>query len=332
MSRALSRPERVGSIRLLAGRRRAARHRCSEAALSFEASPRSKASTEMSSSSAGQWMPMPGPINFQRRRSLGVPAARRGYHLMGTDTVRPSRNSTVKTSAVTLTDAAAAVSLARLEVLMPRLHQLRFVVPHQHCHSVEFCLGESMVVFHANRTQPELRCLLSARHERVSARRDHWRRRRTGTDRPGTPSDSQGDSACIWCSRQVDPANVPAHPRPLCVSAGGRRVQRVVRPRDWFLAAGRVVLRSSSVARVSTMGTRRRPMPHSPNQDDLPVEWVVSVFDGKRDEGHGHAGFGTSRAPRSVATRSRTERPETTVEDPGISRCCRSRGSVAVPR
>ena len=113
----------------------------------------------MSSSSAGQWMPIPGPIRSQRRRSLGVPSARRGYQLMGTETVRPSRNSTIRVSAVILTFFAVAVSAARLEVLMPCLYEFCLVLLRQRGDRVQFCWRESVVVFQSKWTQPELGCL-----------------------------------------------------------------------------------------------------------------------------------------------------------------------------
>src|SRR6266481_7065975 len=78
---------------------------------------------------------------------------------MGTETVRPSLNSTIRVSAVTLTFLAVAVSVARLEVLMPCLDQFGFVLLHQRRDLVQFCWGDSMVVFHPNWTQPELRGL-----------------------------------------------------------------------------------------------------------------------------------------------------------------------------
>ncbi len=129
--RAAAIQRRAGSIRLLAGRRRDALHRCNDAAFSFDGRPSRSPSIEMSSSRSGQWIPMPGPINCHRRRSLGRPSASRGYHLSGTDTLRPSRNSTTSASSVTLTCFAVAASVARLEVVMPCLDQLGLVLPHQ---------------------------------------------------------------------------------------------------------------------------------------------------------------------------------------------------------
>jgi hypothetical protein len=81
----------------------------------------------MSSSSAGQWIPTPGPINSHRSRSRGEPWTSRGYHRSGTETVRPSRKSTTSARAVTRADFASAVSISGLEVLIPRLQQLSLV-------------------------------------------------------------------------------------------------------------------------------------------------------------------------------------------------------------
>src|SRR5437773_12230752 len=89
---------------------------------------------------------MPGPINSQRRRSLGRPSAKRGYQSIGTDTLRPSRNSTTSACPVTLTCLAAAASVAGLEVAMPCLQQLGLVLLHQRRNLVLFVRGKSKVV------------------------------------------------------------------------------------------------------------------------------------------------------------------------------------------
>ena len=104
-------------------------------------------------------MPIPGPIKSQRRLSLSVPSERRGYQLMGTDTVRPSRNSTIRVSAVILMFFAVAVSVARLEVLIPCLYEFCFVLLRECRDRVQFCWRKSVVVFQSNWTQPELGCL-----------------------------------------------------------------------------------------------------------------------------------------------------------------------------
>ena len=97
--------------------RRVARQRCNDAALSPEGRPRKSPSIEMSSSSAGQWMPTPAPTKCHFRRSAGRPSANRGYHFNGTETRRPSRSSTTSASVVNLTPFAVA-SVARAEEFM----------------------------------------------------------------------------------------------------------------------------------------------------------------------------------------------------------------------
>src|SRR6266571_588748 len=107
---------------------------------------------------------MPGPINSQRRRSLGRPSAKRGYQSIGTDTLRPSRNSTTSACSVTLTCLAAAASVARLEVAIPCLQQLGLVLLHQRRNLVQFVRGKSKVVLQLHGLQPELVGLSVARH------------------------------------------------------------------------------------------------------------------------------------------------------------------------
>lgn len=107
---------------------------------------------------------MPGPINSQRRRSLGRPSANRGYQPIGTDTLRPSRNWTTSACSVTLTWVAAAVSIARLEVLMPCLQQLGVVFLHQRRNPVQLVRGKSQGVLQPHGLQPELGGLAVARH------------------------------------------------------------------------------------------------------------------------------------------------------------------------
>ncbi len=106
----------VGCSTLLAGRLREARHRRNEAALSPEGRPASRASTEMSSSMPGRWMPAPGPTNTHVRRSRGDASASRGYQFSGTETTRPSTSATVSSRSVTRTCLAAAVPTADAKV------------------------------------------------------------------------------------------------------------------------------------------------------------------------------------------------------------------------
>lgn len=82
--------------------------------------------------------------------------------MSGTETVRPSFSSTMRLSAVTRTFFAAAVSVARLEVVMPRLHQFGLVLPNECLHSVQFRRREPTVVLQPNRLQPKLGCPTSS--------------------------------------------------------------------------------------------------------------------------------------------------------------------------
>ena len=100
---------------------------------------------------------MPGPSSSHRRRSRTEPSARRGYHANGTDTTRPSRSSTMSARSVTRTFSAAAISVATLEVVMPRLCELSFVFSNNASDAVEFRPAESIVVRHSNGREPELR-------------------------------------------------------------------------------------------------------------------------------------------------------------------------------
>jgi hypothetical protein len=146
----------VGCKRLSAGRRREFSQRRNDASLSPEGRPWSSPSTEMSSSSAGQWMPTPGPINSIRFRSRGEPWTSRGYHFSGTDTVRPSRSSTTSACPVTRADFASAVSIPRLEVLIRCLHQLTLVLTNDALDAGEFPRCEAHVVRRSQGREPEL--------------------------------------------------------------------------------------------------------------------------------------------------------------------------------
>src|SRR5437660_12788954 len=100
---------------------------------------------------------MPGPSNSQRRRSAGDPSARRGYHASGTDTTRPSRNSTIRARSVTRTFFAAAVSTATVEVVMPGLRERCLVVLNNPDDPIQLRLAESIVVRQSDGNKPVLR-------------------------------------------------------------------------------------------------------------------------------------------------------------------------------
>jgi hypothetical protein len=72
-------------------------------------------------------------------------------------------------SLLTLTSLAVAVSVARAEEVMPRLHEEGPMLMYQRRDSGELILSESAVVFHLHWLQPELSRLPFARHVDV-----HW--------------------------------------------------------------------------------------------------------------------------------------------------------------
>ena len=96
-------------------------------------------------------------MSCHRRRSLGRPSASRGYHLSGTDKLRPSWSSTMSAASVTRTRLAAAVSVAGLEEIMPRLEKRGPVFLHQCRNLVQFILREVAVRRHHDWIEPELR-------------------------------------------------------------------------------------------------------------------------------------------------------------------------------
>ena len=82
----------------------------------------SKLATEISSSTASQWRPMPPPIRSQSARCLGVASRRRGNHARGAETARPSDRVTVSVSPVQ--DASTArTSTLSAKVCMPPLQE-----------------------------------------------------------------------------------------------------------------------------------------------------------------------------------------------------------------
>ena len=157
----------VGCSALLAGRFREARHRRNDAALSPEGRPPSRASTEMSSSMPGQWMPAPGPTNTHARRSRGDASASRGYQFSGTDTTRPSTSATVSSRSVTRTCFAAAVPTADAKVLMPCLQKFGLVLLNETRQSMYFVRSESEIGHQSDWHQPELCQLPFACHMHV---------------------------------------------------------------------------------------------------------------------------------------------------------------------
>lgn len=72
-----------------------------------------------SSSSLGQWIPIPPPIKRKSARSSGVALLNLGYHERGTDRLRPSFNSIRIDVSSILTDTAFGASILFSEKLFP---------------------------------------------------------------------------------------------------------------------------------------------------------------------------------------------------------------------
>jgi len=126
-------------------RRLAASHRSNELALSPEGKPASNPEMLMSSSSAGQWMPTPPPISRQFWRSRGVPCARRGYHLIGTDRVRPSRKTTSSILLVTRTSCTRTGVSSIAEEVMPSPQQFLSMFLNERRDASQFVSFEAIV-------------------------------------------------------------------------------------------------------------------------------------------------------------------------------------------
>ena len=77
----------------------------------------------MSSSTSGQWIPMPRPIRLQLARWAAVARNKRGNHSNGAETRRPSTSVTMSSSSVQETSTASATGLLA-KMLIPRQHKL----------------------------------------------------------------------------------------------------------------------------------------------------------------------------------------------------------------
>src|SRR5437762_10284607 len=116
---------RPGGVRLLV---LSLSHFPNDCWLSPDAFPAMSASTEISSSSCGQWIPSPRPIRLHVERSSTVAWPRRGYHARGTEIVRPSLKSTVSVSSVVSTFVARGTFNSIAEELIPCLVTLVLMV------------------------------------------------------------------------------------------------------------------------------------------------------------------------------------------------------------
>src|SRR5262249_46960528 len=112
--------------------------------------------TEMSSSIASQWSPTPPPIASHCLRCAGVASSRRGNHTKGTDTVRPSSNTTVSESSEH--DASTAnASAASTETGIPSLQEEFSMLVDEFSNLRQFVASKTSVRRQRHRIEPELR-------------------------------------------------------------------------------------------------------------------------------------------------------------------------------
>jgi hypothetical protein len=135
---------------------RVSSQRSIDAGDSLEGLPASTASTLMSSSTSGQWMPVPAPISSQRCLSTALACVRRGYHETGTLMTRPSRNVIESVWSVTCTFVANADAILLVEVVIPSLDELYAIGPDDTPHHVHFGTGKSVLVCQLHGRKPEL--------------------------------------------------------------------------------------------------------------------------------------------------------------------------------
>jgi hypothetical protein len=123
--------------------------------------------TEMSSSRASQWIPIPPPINSHSARCFGVASRRRGNQARGTETVRPSARTTVNVSAVQTTSIARASALFG-KVLIPFLHEKLFILDNQPSNLGNLVTSKTTHIRQSHGLKPELGIPTSMGHMNMS--------------------------------------------------------------------------------------------------------------------------------------------------------------------
>ena len=133
------------------------------------------------------------------------PFSQAGDQSIGTDTLRPSRNSTTSACSVTLTCLAAAASVARLEVAMPCLQQLGVGAPAPTPKSFSVRSGQSQGCTSAARAATRTwRSFGRAPHGCEAVRPGRSKKRRIDTGRSVEPS----DSPLRFCQLSREPATL----------------------------------------------------------------------------------------------------------------------------
>ena len=115
----------------------------------------SRLATEMSSSISSQWMPIPLPMSSQSFLCFSVAFRSLGNHIKGTDTVRPSSNTTVIASVEQDTSTAIA-SLLATKVGIPSLQEKFSIRLHKFTDNRQLVVSKAAVRRQIHRIKPEL--------------------------------------------------------------------------------------------------------------------------------------------------------------------------------
>src|SRR5580704_19675314 len=99
-------------------------------------------------------MPWPRPTRRQLRRCSSVASNRRGNHVSGAASSRPSARITTRRSSFTATSMAVASNLTA-EVGIPGLQKADTVFDHEQPHTIELMNTETTRFRKAYRVQPE---------------------------------------------------------------------------------------------------------------------------------------------------------------------------------
>src|SRR5579863_4246408 len=116
----------------------------------------SKLATEMSSSTASQWIPTPPPISSQPALCFAYAPASRGNQAKGTATVRPSERTTRSSSSVHATSMAIASAFST-KVLMPLLQKELLILEDHWADFGQFVTPKAAIVREHYRLKPKLR-------------------------------------------------------------------------------------------------------------------------------------------------------------------------------
>src|SRR6266508_5129818 len=118
----------------------------------------------MSSSTSGQWMPIPGPISSHCSRCFGVAFRGRGNQSSGTIRERPSWRWTTRASGGNSIARARALGGLTTEMFMPPLQKSSPVLGGELSDPPQFCRIQVRCVGEPDRFQSDLRQAATAPH------------------------------------------------------------------------------------------------------------------------------------------------------------------------